>query len=89
MEDFTVLEQQIIKAEILNYLRTEQRLQTALKEDNQRSVSFLHNKMLVIFNDVCRHYKISKSWLLEQITYNKENHILKSGGNVTFKQISN
>ncbi len=85
MKNLTLLQQQILKAEILEYLRASERLQTAIEQDDQKAVSFLHNKTVAMFNEVCRHFSLPKDWLYEQITYNKENHILKSGGEVTFK----
>lgn len=85
MEKLTILEQQIIKAEILDYLRTKKRLQTAITEDNQNVVSYLHNKTISIVEELTRHLPITKDWFLEQTNHNSELDVIKTGQRITFK----
>lgn len=86
MEKLTILEQQIIKAEILDYLRTEKRIQTAVIESNQSVLSYLHNKNISIIEELTRHLPITRDWFLEQINHNSELDVLKTGQPITFKQ---
>jgi len=83
--NITLFEAQLLKEEILSFLKYKHRMQQAIhNESEQKYVSFLHNKQLSILTEVPRHFDVSNQWMLDQIKFNEERNVLANGDQIKF-----